>query len=68
MIPNSDYQSAGWGYISFKDLKELSIVGVEVDREIDWKPKKATEIPKITKIRWLESLLPKRLEALFICS
>jgi hypothetical protein len=47
---NGDTDCAEWGYISYGELKELSIVGVEVDRELHWKPKPAKEIPKITKL------------------
>ena len=49
VILNQDYQSAEWGYISFQDLRHLKIWGVEVDREIDWKPCTAAEIDKIKK-------------------
>jgi hypothetical protein len=49
-ILNSDYEMAEWGYISFKELKEIRINGMfEIDCELEeyWKPKKAIEIEKI---------------------
>ena len=43
-----DSQMAEWGYISFAELKALKVRGfMEVDREIRWKVKKASEIQKI---------------------
>ncbi|MFC1878262.1 DUF2958 domain-containing protein [Thermodesulfobacteriota bacterium] len=47
---NGDQQNAEWGYISLKELQELSIKGIEIDREIHWKPKPAREIEKISKL------------------
>ena len=51
---------AEWGYISFKELKELKVkapisingkkagfMPLEVDRELNWKPKKACEVTLI---------------------
>jgi len=43
-VLNNDYQCAEWGYISFKELKELKIDFVEVDRDLHWKIKKVSEI------------------------
>lgn len=50
-ILNGDYRMAEWGYISFKELRDLSINGVEVDCELPeyWKIRKASEIDKICK-------------------
>ena len=50
VILNCDSDNAEWGYISQKELKELSINGIEIDREIHWKPKPAKEIEKIAKL------------------
>ena len=46
-ILNRDMENAVWGYISYKELKELNKNGVEITRDINWKPKKASEIPEI---------------------
>ena len=49
-ILNNDFQNAEWGYISFKELKEIKMDGwLEIDCEIDdvWKVRKASEIKKI---------------------
>ena len=51
-ILNGWYDTAEWGYISFQELKDLRVKpGFEVDREIDWKPVKASEIEKFQKCR-----------------
>ncbi|MBE0516818.1 MAG: DUF2958 domain-containing protein [Methanophagales archaeon] len=43
---NPDF--AEWGYMSFGELKELRTPeGFEVDRDLDWVPKKVNEIPEI---------------------
>jgi hypothetical protein len=51
-ILNGDTDNAEWGYISFKELREL-VVGpaIEVDRDIWWEPKSVKLTPAITKIR-----------------
>jgi len=47
-ILNGWTDAAEWGYINFSDLKNLKIPpGFEVDRDIHWKPVKASEIEKI---------------------
>ena len=50
-ILNSDYQNAEWGYISFKELKELKVRFLEVDRDLYWDVKKASEVEQIVKAR-----------------
>ena len=43
-----DPQMAEWGYISHKELKDISIPpGIEVDRDIHWKPRRVSDIEKI---------------------
>ena len=46
-ILNSDYEMAEWGYISFAELKSISIDGLEIDCVSSWTPKKASEIENI---------------------
>jgi hypothetical protein len=46
-ILNNDYLNAEWGYISFRELKEIKINGwLEVDCELEesWQVKKALKI------------------------
>ena len=43
-ILNSDYEMAEWGYISFAELKSISIHCLEIDCETNWTLKKASEI------------------------
>jgi len=48
-ILNDDQQMAEWGYISHDELMEVkNKLGIEVDRDLHWKPKPAREIEKIT--------------------
>ena len=47
-ILNSDYEMAEWGYVSFDELKSIKIPpGFEVDCDLYWKVRKASEIEKI---------------------
>jgi len=46
-ILNGDTQNAEWGYISLNELQEISINGIEVDRDLYWQPQKASKIDKI---------------------
>lgn len=50
VILNEDYEMAEWGYISFKEMKEIKIEpGIEIDCETGWKIRKACEIEKIAR-------------------
>ena len=48
-ILNGDTDNAEWGYISFSELKSISISGVHIDCELEeyWQPKPVSQIPKI---------------------
>jgi len=49
-ILNNDYEMAEWGYVSFRELKEIKIQGcLEVDCELEeiWRICKASEIEKL---------------------
>jgi hypothetical protein len=46
-ILNNDYQNAEWGYISFQELKELKHSFIEVDRDLFWGVKTASEVKQI---------------------
>ena len=50
-ILNGDYEMAEWGYISFSELRELSVCGIEIDCELEeyFPVKKASVIDKICK-------------------
>ena len=48
-ILNEAYQNAEWGYISYKELKEVNIKGFEVERDMHWQVKKASQIEKIVE-------------------
>lgn len=52
-ILNGDQMNAEWGYISFSELRDISVQGIEVDCEPEdqWSPKPVSEIPKIMKGR-----------------
>jgi hypothetical protein len=45
---NGDVWNAEWGYTSLDELLRLKAPGgIEVDRELRWKPKPVKEIPRI---------------------
>ena len=48
-ILNGDTDNAEWGYISFSELKSISIRSLEIDCELEeyWEPKPASQIPAI---------------------
>lgn len=49
-VLNGDIQNAEWGYISFKELREIKLNGwLEVDCEVGeaWRVRKASEIARI---------------------
>ncbi len=48
-ILNSDYEMAEWGYISFSELKSISIDGLEIDRDTNWTPTFARDIDLIQR-------------------
>ncbi len=50
-ILNSDLEMAEWGYISFRELREVKAGGwLEVDCDLHWVVREASKVPKITKI------------------
>ena len=53
VILNGDYEMAEWGPFSFKELLDLKVSFLEVDRDRHWKVRKAKEVEKIYKAqRW----------------
>ncbi len=46
-ILNNDLDMAEWGYVSFKELCELNVSFLEVDRDLHFQPTKAKDIEKI---------------------
>ncbi len=53
-ILNNDLENGEWGYISFSELKEISVMGFEVDCELEehWPP---TPVSHIAKIKFKET-------------
>ena len=52
-ILNNDYEMAEWGYFSLKELCEIKVSFVEVDRDLHFEPTKAKDIENIRKAqRW----------------
>jgi hypothetical protein len=50
-ILNGDHDMAEWGYMSFTELKELKVLGwLEIDRDINWQIRKASEIDLIRNL------------------
>ncbi len=49
-ILNDDFQNAEWGYVSFDELRELKTPnGLEIERDLHWKTRKASEIERIVQ-------------------
>jgi len=48
-ILNDDLEMAEWGYFNFKELCDLHVRFIEVDRDLHFAPKKAIEIERIRK-------------------
>ena len=48
-ILNNDLEMAEWGYFSLKELSELKVSFLEVDRDLHWNPTKAQNIGKIAE-------------------
>lgn len=47
-ILGGDREMAEWGYVSYRELRELNIPpGIEIERDLNWKARKAGEIEKI---------------------
>ncbi len=46
-ILNGDLQNAEWGYFSLRELSELKIDFLEIDRDLHFTPCRAVEIEKI---------------------
>ncbi len=45
-ILNADYQNAEWGYTNLDELVDINVHGIEVDRDLHWKPERFVEIGK----------------------
>lgn len=48
-ILNDDYECAEWGYVSFDELREVNIRGIEVDRDLHWRARPASEVEAIVR-------------------
>lgn len=48
-ILNMDSHMAEWGYISFKELRQVKVWGIEIDCEIEWEQVHAGDIEKIRR-------------------
>ena len=52
-ILNGDLENAEWGYFSLRELCEIRLSFIEIDRNLFWEPKRAVEIEKIRQAqRW----------------
>lgn len=54
-ILNNDLQNAEWGYASFDELRAIRIRGFEIDRDLHWRIRKASEVDRIAKARGWDS-------------
>ena len=46
-ILNNAHQNAEWGYTSLDELADINVRGIEVDRDLYWKPTRFGEIEKV---------------------
>lgn len=46
-ILNNDHQNSEWGYFSLRELKSINIGWAQIDRDLHWEVRKASEIEKI---------------------
>ncbi len=46
-ILNGDLQMAEWGYSSFSELKSINVSGLQVDCDLHWTAKPASEVELI---------------------
>ena len=54
-ILNSDLTNSEWGYISLEELKSVKVGWMEVDNDLFWEVRPASEVPKIRSAhRWVE--------------
>lgn len=53
-ILNNNNEMAEWGYISYKELKDIMVgPGLEIEYDKHWKVRKANEVDKIVRAqRW----------------
>lgn len=47
VVLNCDYANSEWGYFSFSELKSINVNGFEIDRDLYWEVRKASEVDKI---------------------
>ena len=60
---NGDLQNAEWGYISFRELRDIRITGwLEIDCELEdfWKIRPASEVELIRKANGWPMYIPQR--------
>lgn len=48
-ILNDDLQNAEWGYFAYDELREINVHGIEVDRDLHWRVRKACEVERIVQ-------------------
>jgi len=56
-ILNNDLQNSEWGYFSLNELRDINFQGIEIDRDLHWKVRKAGEVEKIAEAYRHQGLL-----------
>lgn len=46
-VLDDDFHNAEWGYFTLSELRDINIHGLEIDRDLYWKPTQAKEIERI---------------------
>jgi hypothetical protein len=55
VILNNDFRDAEWGYISLAELQAVKVGGMEIDCDLYWEVRPASEVEKILRAHgyWL---------------
>ena len=46
-VLNDDMPNSEWGYFALSELRDINIHGLEIDRDLHWKPTPVKEIERI---------------------
>lgn len=48
-ILNDDLDNAEWGYFSLREMRPIQVHGIEIDRDLHWKPRRASKVERIVE-------------------
>jgi hypothetical protein len=53
-ILNDDMQNAEWGYFSLDEMRGVKVRSIEIDRDLHWQVRKASEVERIVEAHRLQ--------------